>query len=69
LTYEPERVVLTITDNGTGQRREESVGFGLLGLRERVALLGGSLEAGDCPAGGFQLRVVMPTRAEGRENG
>jgi signal transduction histidine kinase len=45
LTYEPERVTLTIADNGTGQRGEESEGFGLLGLRERVTLLGGSLES------------------------
>jgi len=60
LTYEPERVALTISDNGTGQRGEEAGGFGLLGLRERVALLGGSLEAGDCPEGGFRLRVMVP---------
>jgi signal transduction histidine kinase len=67
LTYEPERVALTISDNGTGQRGEEAGGFGLLGLRERVALLGGSLEAGDCPEGGFRLRVEVP--AEERDDG
>ncbi|MBC8446162.1 MAG: sensor histidine kinase [Chloroflexi bacterium] len=61
LTYEPERAVLTISDNGTGRRGGEVEGFGLLGLRERVVLLGGSLEAGDRSEGGFRLRVVVPT--------
>lgn len=66
LTYTPEQVTLTISDNGTGQRGEEVKGFGLLGLRERIALLGGLLEAGDCPEGGFRLRVAVPV--EGRAN-
>jgi signal transduction histidine kinase len=60
LTYEPERVVLTISDNGIGRRGEEAEGFGLLGLQERVALLGGALEAGDRFEGGFRLRVEVP---------
>ena len=60
LTYKPERVVLTISDNGIGRRGEEAEGFGLLGLQERVALLGGALEAGDRSEGGFRLRVEVP---------
>ena len=67
LTYESERVVLTIGDNGTGRRGEQAEGFGLLGLRERVALLGGSLEADDRPGGGFRLRVEVPV--EERDDG
>lgn len=67
LAYEPERVTLTISDNGTGRRRGKMEGFGLLGLRERVALLGGSLEAGDRPEGGFRLRVEVPM--EDRDSG
>jgi len=64
LAYEQEQMALTISDNGTGQRRHETDGFGLLGLRERVALLGGSLEAGDRPEGGFRLRVQVPMEGE-----
>jgi signal transduction histidine kinase len=64
LAYEPEQATLTIADNGTGQRGQKSEGFGLLGLRERVVLLGGSLEAGDDPEGGFRLHVVVPLQAE-----
>lgn len=60
LIYEPEQVMLTITDNGVGQRGGESEGFGLLGLHERVSLVGGTLEADDEPEGGFRLHAVIP---------
>jgi signal transduction histidine kinase len=69
LAYEPEQVMLIITDNGTGQRGGESEGFGLLGLRERVTLLGGWLEAGNDPEGGFRLHVAVPLQAEEQEDG
>jgi signal transduction histidine kinase len=60
LAYDPEQVSLTIADNGTGQRGREGTGFGLLGLQERVTLLGGTLESGDDPDGGFRLHMVIP---------
>jgi len=69
LAYEPEQVTLTIADNGTGRRSREGGGFGLLGLRERVGLLGGTLEAGDDPEGGFRLHVAVPLPAGEREDG
>jgi signal transduction histidine kinase len=68
LAYEPEQATLTIVDNGIGAREENGVGFGLLGLRERVTLLGGSLEAGDSPDGGFRLRVSVPGSLQGQED-
>jgi len=34
--------------------------FGLMGLRERAELLGGSVEAGPLPEGGFELRMTIP---------
>ncbi|MFD6949518.1 histidine kinase [Nocardiopsis sp. TSRI0078] len=36
-------------------------GFGLTGLRERVALAGGSLSAGACPDGGWRMRAILRT--------
>jgi signal transduction histidine kinase len=33
---------------------------GLIGMRERVQLYGGTLQAGPCPAGGFTVRAVLP---------
>jgi signal transduction histidine kinase len=35
-------------------------GKGILGMRERVAALGGDLEAGPRPAGGFRVRARFP---------
>ena len=35
-------------------------GHGLTGMRERVALLGGSLSAGPSPDGGFVVSAVLP---------
>jgi signal transduction histidine kinase len=69
LAYEPEQATLTVADNGTGRRGGESTGFGLLGLRERVVLLGGSLEAGNDPEGGFRLYVVVPLRTAEQKDG
>lgn len=64
LVYEPEQVALSITDNGTGSRGQKIEGFGLVGLRERMALLGGLLDANDVPGGGFRLYVAVPLQSE-----
>ncbi|MER5945771.1 histidine kinase [Streptomyces sp. NPDC001904] len=40
-------------------------GRGLTGLRERVGLLGGVLEAGRLPSGGFQVRATVPATPDG----
>ena len=40
--------------SGTGS------GFGVIGMRERVAVLGGDLHAGDAPDGGWEVRAVIP---------
>jgi signal transduction histidine kinase len=41
----------------------ERGGLGLIGMRERVELLGGQLQAGPRPDGGFEVRAVLPLRS------
>lgn len=45
--------------------RPSDGGFGLAGMRERVSLFGGSLEAGATPAGGFRVRAQLERTARG----
>ncbi|HEX6521381.1 MAG TPA: sensor histidine kinase [Streptosporangiaceae bacterium] len=57
------RAVLLRVANGPGAspvQGEPRRGHGLTGMRERVALLGGSLSAGPTPAGGFVVSAVLP---------
>jgi signal transduction histidine kinase len=48
------------TRSRSGHAHERGRGHGLTGMRERVALLGGSLSAGPTPAGGFVVTAVLP---------
>lgn len=56
-----ELVVEVIDDGGppSGSAATEAVGFGLVGMRERVAALGGTLQAGPA-ADGFRVHAVLP---------
>lgn len=62
LRYEPEAVELEIADDGTGGRRVRmrSGGLGLLGMQERVAADGGTLETGARGRGGYLVRARVP---------
>ncbi len=60
-----ESVRIEVSDNGRpGARswRGGGSGRGLAGMRERAALLGGTLDAGPGPDGGFRVRAVLPIR-------
>lgn len=59
-----QELLLTIRDNGVGfargKRSRNPGSFGLLGIRERVLMLGGRLSAGNAPEGGARLVVRVP---------
>jgi signal transduction histidine kinase len=55
---------LEVTDDGTGCREAGGSGHGLVGMRERVALYGGELEAGTRAEGGFAIRARIPLEEE-----
>lgn len=59
LDYQPNEVHLQIKDNGVGAA-ETPEGFGLLGIRERMQLLGGSLEISTGTGKGFCLMASVP---------
>ena len=59
-----ERIELTVIDNGHGQAQAllAQPGSGLLGLKARLAMVGGALSIADAPGGGIALTAVLPTR-------
>jgi signal transduction histidine kinase len=61
--YGANALELEIEDDGTGTgSRVSNSGHGLVGMRERVALYGGRLDAGRRQSGGFVVRVRLPIR-------
>jgi signal transduction histidine kinase len=57
------RLRLRVTDDGQiDPVRSASHGFGLLGMTERVQLLGGTLRAGPAPEGGWAVDADLPTK-------
>ncbi|MEU5400630.1 sensor histidine kinase [Streptomyces sp. NPDC005963] len=63
LLYLPDRVTLEITDDGAGGQRPQGVpggGYGLVGMRERVSVHGGSLDVGHRDQGGFRVAATVP---------
>jgi signal transduction histidine kinase len=62
ITYGPADLALAITDDGTASTSASAngTGHGLVGIRERVAVVGGTVEAGPVDGGGFAVRALLP---------
>ena len=53
-------LLVTVSDDGPPVAAPGSTGLGLVGMRERVGVLGGTLDAGPCAGGGFRVRARLP---------
>jgi signal transduction histidine kinase len=69
--YSPRALTLEITDTGgsPGQCAPDGNGRGLIGLRERLAVYGGVLEAGRRLTGGYRVRALIPLVPDTAING
>ncbi len=61
-----DELELEIGDDGGGPGEESAAGHGLIGMRERAALLGGVLETKSAPNGGFSIGARFPLGLEQR---
>jgi signal transduction histidine kinase len=60
LAHANRMLEIEVTDRGTGVSTSPGAGQGLVGMRERTALLGGTFEAGPRPGGGFTVLARLP---------
>ncbi|MZD09489.1 sensor histidine kinase, partial [Streptomyces sp. SID5785] len=59
--HDADTVTLTVDDDGPASHAEAGgSGNGLAGMRERAAALGGTIEAGPRPDGGFRVVAGLP---------
>ncbi|MGH2894482.1 MAG: sensor histidine kinase [Solirubrobacteraceae bacterium] len=70
LIYHNDRLVIDVVDdgrggsNGAGADRGQGSGLGIPGMRERAAAVGGELDAGPRPEGGFRVHATLPVVTE-----
>lgn len=66
LRYAPTSIEVDVADDGRGAASSlngDGGGHGIVGMRERVALLDGQLRAGPRPGGGFEVHAMIPVSA------
>lgn len=67
LRYAPDLLRIEVRDDGAGGDSESNgPGYGLVGVRERVKIYGGTMTAGTAPGGGFVLDATLPLGGDGR---
>jgi len=63
LDYTAAALLIRVRDNGPGPEDSDGTGHGLLGMRERAAMVGGTVVVGRSPAGGCLVEAVLPIPA------
>jgi signal transduction histidine kinase len=61
LCYAPDAVTVEVSNDAAASRNGSGSGQGLVGMRERVSLYGGRLEAGAVAGDRFELKAEIPT--------
>ncbi|MEU4929387.1 sensor histidine kinase [Streptomyces yokosukanensis] len=72
LRYGAHELTVRVTDDGKGAilaRVPAGGGHGLIGMRERAKLYGGTITVGPRSEGGFEVRLTLPTSAAERGRG
>jgi signal transduction histidine kinase len=64
LDYAADRVTIEVADDGRGPSLEPGVGHGLIGMRERVGMFGGTLVTSARPGGGFVVHAEIPVEEQ-----
>ena len=69
LTYGESELQILIEDDGRGSQHElyegggvDGLGQGLIGMRERIVVVGGTLDTGPRPGGGFRISAALPLK-------
>jgi signal transduction histidine kinase len=65
LEYTPDTLHLRVRDHGPDSDSPDLEGHGLLGMRERAIMVGGTLTAGSAEGGGFAVDAVLPITGAG----
>ncbi|MFH9268142.1 MULTISPECIES: sensor histidine kinase [unclassified Streptomyces] len=72
LVYFDDGLGLLIEDDGRGAAHElyedggaDGAGHGMIGMRERIGMVGGTLDAGPRPGGGFRISALLPLKPPG----
>jgi signal transduction histidine kinase len=68
MRFSDDGLDLSVTDSGSnvpqvasgGTQHQPGGGHGIIGMRERVAMFGGDLQAGPLPGGGYEVRAHIP---------
>ncbi|WP_151480738.1 sensor histidine kinase [Streptomyces albicerus] len=58
------RLTVEVVDDGPPSPSPATGGFGLVGMRERAAAAGGTIDYGPVPGGGFRVRAELPARGD-----